>query len=389
MTHTVTMADDACGVDDAVPAAVSAAFDAEAVRVRTRRVGPTLRRTLRHTTRLGHHCASAVGLGAIAAALALWLQPTWRDAALGAVLAQVAPGYAAGSEHGDDPQAAVAPLSASLAAGGKAALAAAAQVGVAAPVGAGDAFTLNEKLASSDGGGVMVVAARGDAGLMGSSRAQERVVDYIATRYHVASPPIRRLVDAAFATGKNLDIDPLLLLAVMAVESSFNPYAQSGVGAQGLMQVMATVHSDKFAHFGGSDAALEPFANLQVGTVVLRDCIARRGSLAGGLNCYVGSTTADDGGYGAKVLAERERLRVAARRGGAAVRTIVAHAKPAQPKPPAALAQAQAKDDSQGGIEPAVERQSAHRATGMLDDHGAPVARGVDAGSQSASMTLG
>jgi hypothetical protein len=99
----------------------------------------------------------------------------------------------------------------------------------------------------------------------------------------------------------------------MAIESGFNPYAESGVGAQGLMQVMSKVHSDKFQYFGGQSAALEPVANIKVGALVLKDCIARGGSLSGGLRLYVGSSTQDDGGYGAKVMAERGRLRDVAR----------------------------------------------------------------------------
>jgi soluble lytic murein transglycosylase-like protein len=129
----------------------------------------------------------------------------------------------------------------------------------------------------------------------------------------VAQEPVGELVKAAFDTGRQVGLDPLLLLAVMAIESGFNPYAESGVGAQGLMQVMSKVHSDKFRYFGGPGAALEPLANITVGAVVLKDCIARGGSLADGLRLYVGSTSQDDGGYGAKVLAERARLRDVAR----------------------------------------------------------------------------
>jgi hypothetical protein len=76
------------------------------------------------------------------------------------------------------------------------------------------------------------------------------------------------------------------------------------------MQVMSKVHSDKFDYFGGPAAALQPLANIKVGALVLKDCIARGGSLATGLRFYVGSTTPNsDGGYGAKVIAERGRLR--------------------------------------------------------------------------------
>ncbi|WP_207000231.1 transglycosylase SLT domain-containing protein [Trinickia mobilis] len=146
-----------------------------------------------------------------------------------------------------------------------------------------------------------------------STAEQNLVTNYLARRYRVAQEPIGDLVKAAFETGRDVGLDPLLLLAVMAIESGFNPYAESGVGAQGLMQVMAKVHSDKFQYFGGTSAALEPMTNIKVGALVLKDCIARGGSLLGGLRLYVGSTSQDDGGYGAKVMAERDRLRDVAR----------------------------------------------------------------------------
>ncbi|MFP4905045.1 transglycosylase SLT domain-containing protein, partial [Paraburkholderia sp. BR14261] len=154
--------------------------------------------------------------------------------------------------------------------------------------------------------------ARDDRVLV-SAREQALVATYLARRYRVAQEPVGELVKAAFDTGREVGLDPLLLLAVMAIESGFNPYAESGVGAQGLMQVMSKVHSDKFQYFGGQRAALDPLANIKVGALVLKDCIARGGSLPGGLRLYVGSTSPDDGGYGAKVMAERGRLRDVAR----------------------------------------------------------------------------
>jgi soluble lytic murein transglycosylase-like protein len=95
----------------------------------------------------------------------------------------------------------------------------------------------------------------------------------------------------------------------MAVESSFNPFAQSPVGAQGLMQVMTSVHDDKYEAFGGRHAAFDPVSNLRVGVQVLKECIARAGSLQEGLKHYVGAALIEtDGGYVGKVLAEQGHL---------------------------------------------------------------------------------
>lgn len=146
------------------------------------------------------------------------------------------------------------------------------------------------------------------------NRQQAAVAKWLSRRYRVAPEPVARLVQEAWAVGQRAKLEPTLILAVMAIESRFNPFAQSSVGAQGLMQVMTRVHDDKYEVFGGRLAAFDPVTNLRVGVQVLKECIARAGSLEAGLKYYVGSANAaDDGGYAAKVLAEHRHLaRVAA-----------------------------------------------------------------------------
>lgn len=135
---------------------------------------------------------------------------------------------------------------------------------------------------------------------------------YIARKYRIAQSVAGAIVNTAFIVGQEKNLDPQLILAVIAIESRYNPYAESHVGAQGLMQVMTSVHRDKFESFDeGLIAALTPIANIRVGVQILHDCIKRRGSLEGGLACYVGATGPSDGGYGAKVLAERRRIALA------------------------------------------------------------------------------
>lgn len=156
------------------------------------------------------------------------------------------------------------------------------------------------------------VDARVDAGLA-LTKEEREVSRYISRKYRVNNDAISLVVDAAYATGKDLHIDPLLLLAVTAVESGFNPFAESTAGASGLMQLMSKIHRDKLADFGGANIALNPVANLRVGAVVLKDCIRRGGSVADGLRLYVGAGNGDDNGYGARVLQERARILQAVR----------------------------------------------------------------------------
>jgi hypothetical protein len=152
-------------------------------------------------------------------------------------------------------------------------------------------------------------------------KQQAAVTYWLSRKYNIAPEPLSALVAEAYETGSKAKLDPTLILAIMAVESGFNPFAQSNVGAQGLMQVMTKVHSEKYQFFGGQFAAFDPLTNLRVGVKVLQECIARAGSLEGGLKYYVGAANMeDDGGYASKVLAEHSRLQQVA--AGKAVPTI-------------------------------------------------------------------
>ena len=141
-------------------------------------------------------------------------------------------------------------------------------------------------------------------------KQQAAVAHWLSRKYRVAPEPLSALVAEAYQAGAKAKLDPTLILAVMAVESGFNPFAQSPVGAQGLMQVMTKIHGDKYSLFGGKLAAFDPVSNLRVGVKVLQECIARAGSLEAGLRAYVGASNSDDdGGYAEKVMNEHQRLR--------------------------------------------------------------------------------
>ena len=145
--------------------------------------------------------------------------------------------------------------------------------------------------------------------MLGDSKQQQYVTKWLSKRYRVAGDAANMLVSTAYLTAHELKLDPLLILAVMAIESGLNPFAESAMGAKGLMQVMAKVHHDKFEKVGGQQAALNPVANIRVGALILKDYVKRTGSIEGGLKTYVGAADMDsDQGYGAKVINEYRLL---------------------------------------------------------------------------------
>jgi len=144
-------------------------------------------------------------------------------------------------------------------------------------------------------------------------REQQNVVRFIAQRYRLTIDSTSEFVHHAYRAARDMKLDPMLVLAVMSVESSFDPTAQSHAGAQGLMQVLTRVHVEKFLPFGGIAAAFDPVANIRVGSAILREYLQREGSVEGALKSYVGSALAlHDNGYGLKVLNARDRIAAAA-----------------------------------------------------------------------------
>jgi hypothetical protein len=141
-----------------------------------------------------------------------------------------------------------------------------------------------------------------------AAREQRVLTEFIAKRYRVAQDAVSGFVSAAFRAGGEHKVDPLLILAVMAVESRYNPVAESNLGAKGLMQVIAKYHGEKLAEHGGEAALLDPYVNIQVGTQILREYSRRFGEIETALQMYGGAFDEPNSLYAFKVLNERTRL---------------------------------------------------------------------------------
>ena len=155
-----------------------------------------------------------------------------------------------------------------------------------------------------------------DRGILRTDAERKAVTSHLTKKFGLSPEDTAHYVAQAIAVGKEVNLDPTLILAVMAIESSFNPRAESRAGAQGLMQVRTHVHQEKFEPYGGPLAAFIPEANIRVGALILKACIAKAGSLEAGLKNYLGAPNAASGinTYTGKVFSEREELRSIARR---------------------------------------------------------------------------
>ncbi|MFA6313715.1 MAG: lytic transglycosylase domain-containing protein [Sterolibacterium sp.] len=178
-----------------------------------------------------------------------------------------------------------------------------------------------------------IVAAQGDVTKAGAAREEadpaavekrtamltpemRDALDFVSKRYRVSADALAPVFRVAQATGRRMNLDPLLIIAVIAIESRFNPFAESVVGAQGLMQIVPRWHQDKIPEGGDRLTIFDPEINVQVGAQVLRDSIRRMGGLIPGLQYFAGAVDDQEHGYANKILAEKQRLETAVRRGG-------------------------------------------------------------------------
>ncbi len=149
-----------------------------------------------------------------------------------------------------------------------------------------------------------------DKKLIRSAADKMVIASYFAQKYDVEMLHMLGYIDIAIDAGDETRLDPLLLLAIISIESNFQPDVQSPVGAQGLMQIMPRIHASKLKPYGGLPAAFDPEANIRIGALIIKQATALMGSLNGGLRFYVGAAQPDvsDGGFVNKVLGEYAKL---------------------------------------------------------------------------------
>lgn len=149
-----------------------------------------------------------------------------------------------------------------------------------------------------------------DKKLVRSAADKMVIANYFAKKFGHEVFTLLGYTDHAVEAAGETRLDPLLLLAIISVESNFDPNVESPVGAQGLMQVMTRIHASKFEPYGGTASAFRPEVNIRIGALIIKQALAMMGSLPGALRFYVGAARpgVSDGGFVDKVLGEYGKL---------------------------------------------------------------------------------
>jgi soluble lytic murein transglycosylase-like protein len=137
-----------------------------------------------------------------------------------------------------------------------------------------------------------------------------RLTDYIQETFRLSRHKTVAIVsEAVYNAGKN-DLDPALVLAVIAVESTFRERVVSHAGARGLMQVMPEAHPEKVRAIGGVDALFDPRKNIATGARILLEYLNMSGgNLRRALLRYNGSLANPQSEYPGKVMGLYRKFR--------------------------------------------------------------------------------
>ncbi len=121
---------------------------------------------------------------------------------------------------------------------------------------------------------------------------------------HLTPSQRDRIRAAILRSSLQYELDPVLVTAVIEVESAARPWARSPSGALGLMQVMPYMIEPM--RLAGNPATIE--ANIEAGCRILSDNIARLGE-ADGISAYFWGSDIRGVTYLNRVRAAQDRLR--------------------------------------------------------------------------------
>jgi len=125
-----------------------------------------------------------------------------------------------------------------------------------------------------------------------------------AVKFGSSSAQSEKISDAVIAISKKEKIDPILIAAIIAVESSFKPSAESSAGAIGLMQVVPRYHEKTMEKLSVDTDGLKTIdGSLKVGVYVFKSMLKKHQfDVQKALQSYNGTLSDKDRTYSKKVM---------------------------------------------------------------------------------------
>ncbi|OAJ53961.1 lytic transglycosylase [Paraburkholderia ginsengiterrae] len=124
----------------------------------------------------------------------------------------------------------------------------------------------------------------------------------LRAQFRVAPAESMKIARAVLIEADRHAISPILLLAVMAVESSFDRHAVSVAGARGLMQILPAAHPQLIA---STTDLSDPAVNVRLGSAILRGYLDESG---GDLDAALLRYSGGGRGYARRVALRMQRF---------------------------------------------------------------------------------
>lgn len=125
---------------------------------------------------------------------------------------------------------------------------------------------------------------------LGTSDTHEALLTHLGRHPALTDKERRRVARVILEEATRHQISPHLVLAVIHIESFYQPFAISQAGALGLMQVMPHTGAEVAERIGiawrGRQTLFDPESNVRIGVAYLRELLDRYGDVRTALAAY-------------------------------------------------------------------------------------------------------
>lgn len=136
------------------------------------------------------------------------------------------------------------------------------------------------------------------------------LAEHISDEHDIEYKKAQKIIDTTFLEAERANIEPILMLSVIGVESKYKQFAKSKMGAVGLVQVMPNYHRTKINELKKDNLDMWSVeGNIKLGVTIMKEYInLANGDIQRALQMYNGSTRDSRLTYSKKVFNQMENL---------------------------------------------------------------------------------